>query len=120
MQGRELLVAVANGQRLRRLDETARTLGVFLNIHRLLPQPAAPPTNDTEPASSLGPPPALTFVNRRAAHVWTGLRVFEAFRILRNIGMRGWNSPFGLRISTPPRHLSGVVRYAATCLDRIC
>ena len=34
VQRRELLVAVAHGQRLRRLDEPARTLGVFLNIHR--------------------------------------------------------------------------------------
>jgi hypothetical protein len=37
MQRRELLVTVSHGERLRRLDETARTLGVFLNIHRLLP-----------------------------------------------------------------------------------
>ena len=37
MQRRELLVAVAHRQRLRRLDETARTLGVFFNIHRYLP-----------------------------------------------------------------------------------
>jgi hypothetical protein len=36
MQRRELLVAVADGKRLRRLDETARTLGVFFNIHRLI------------------------------------------------------------------------------------
>jgi hypothetical protein len=37
VERRELLVTVPHGQRLRRLDETARTLGVFLNIHRLLP-----------------------------------------------------------------------------------
>ena len=33
MQRRELLMSVAHGQRLRRLDEAARTLGVFFNIH---------------------------------------------------------------------------------------
>jgi hypothetical protein len=37
MQRRELLVSVAHGQRLRRLDKTARPLGVFLNIHRWFP-----------------------------------------------------------------------------------
>ena len=42
VQRRELLVAVAHGQRLRRLDETARTLGVFLNIHSLLPSACRP------------------------------------------------------------------------------
>jgi hypothetical protein len=36
-------VAVAHRQGLRRLDKTARTLGVFFNIHRHFPQPAAPP-----------------------------------------------------------------------------
>jgi hypothetical protein len=43
MQGRKLLMAVTHRQRLRRLDKTARTLGVFFNIHRCFPQPAAPP-----------------------------------------------------------------------------
>jgi hypothetical protein len=33
MQRRKLLVAVTHCQRLRRLDETARTLGVFFHIH---------------------------------------------------------------------------------------
>src|SRR5262249_16128032 len=33
VQRRKLLVSFAHRQRLRRLDETARTLGVFLNIH---------------------------------------------------------------------------------------
>ena len=37
MQRRKLLVAVAHRERLRRLDETACTLGVFFNIHELLP-----------------------------------------------------------------------------------
>jgi hypothetical protein len=37
MQRRKLLVAVAYGQRLRRLDKSARTFGVFFNIHRLVP-----------------------------------------------------------------------------------
>jgi hypothetical protein len=35
MQRRKLLVALAHRERLRRLDETARTLGVFFNIHRI-------------------------------------------------------------------------------------
>jgi hypothetical protein len=34
MQRRELLVSVAQGERLRRLDKAARPLGVFLDIHR--------------------------------------------------------------------------------------
>jgi hypothetical protein len=33
MQRGELLVAIAHGKRLRRLDEPARALGVFFNIH---------------------------------------------------------------------------------------
>jgi hypothetical protein len=33
MQRRELLMSVAHGERLRRLDEAARALGVFFNIH---------------------------------------------------------------------------------------
>src|SRR5450631_2629811 len=37
MQRRKLLVAVTHRQRLRRLDKTARTLGVFFNIHRIFP-----------------------------------------------------------------------------------
>ena len=36
VQRRELLVPIAQGQRLRRLDEPARALGVFLNIHVFL------------------------------------------------------------------------------------
>src|ERR1700704_3909122 len=43
MQRRKLLVALTHRERLRRLDETARALGVFFNIHRYVPQPAAPP-----------------------------------------------------------------------------
>jgi hypothetical protein len=35
MQRRKLLVAVAHRQRLRRLDKTARALGVFFNIHNI-------------------------------------------------------------------------------------
>ena len=38
MLGRELLMALAKGQRLRRLDKTARALGVFLDIHHSLPR----------------------------------------------------------------------------------
>src|ERR1700681_683148 len=43
MQRRKLLVPFAHRERLRRLDETARALGVFFNIHGSFPQPAAPP-----------------------------------------------------------------------------
>ncbi len=43
VQRRELLVPVAHGQRLRRLDEAARTLGVFFDIHVFsFPRPAVP------------------------------------------------------------------------------
>jgi hypothetical protein len=37
-----LLMSVADGKRLRRLDEAARPLGVFLNIHRLIPSAYRP------------------------------------------------------------------------------
>ena len=39
---REALVALAQGQRLRRLDEAARPLGVFLEVHGQLPLPCGP------------------------------------------------------------------------------
>jgi hypothetical protein len=64
MEWRELLVTVSHGHRLRRLDETARTLGVFLNIHRFtsLSLPLSP--EGTAAASSLGfRKAALTFLN---------------------------------------------------------
>jgi hypothetical protein len=38
MLGRELLMALAQREGLRRLDKTARTLGVFFNIHQSLPR----------------------------------------------------------------------------------
>ena len=37
MLGRELLMALAQGQGLRGLDETARAVGVFLDIHSIAP-----------------------------------------------------------------------------------
>ena len=37
MFGRELLMALAQREGLRGLDETARTFGVFLDIHSLAP-----------------------------------------------------------------------------------
>ena len=37
MLGRELLMALAQGQRLRGLDETAGAVGVFLEIHHVAP-----------------------------------------------------------------------------------
>src|SRR5437867_1266489 len=43
VQRRKLLMAFAHCKRLRCLDKTARTLGIFFNIHRYSPQPAAPP-----------------------------------------------------------------------------
>ena len=42
MLGREALMALAQGQRLRRLDEAARALGVFLEVHRQLSLSIAP------------------------------------------------------------------------------
>ena len=41
MFGRELLMALAQRQRLRGLDEAARPFGVFLEIHTSLPRPNA-------------------------------------------------------------------------------
>jgi hypothetical protein len=53
MQRRELLVAVAHRERLRRLDKTARPLGVFFNVHASsLSLPFRLESTDT--ASSLG------------------------------------------------------------------
>ncbi len=44
MQGVKLLMALAGRQRLRRLDEAARTLGVLFDIHNCpFPRPANPP-----------------------------------------------------------------------------
>jgi hypothetical protein len=42
VQRRKLLVPLAHRKRLRRLDEAACALGVFLNIHRYFAHPAAP------------------------------------------------------------------------------
>jgi hypothetical protein len=42
MQRRELLMSVAQGERLRGLDEATRTLGVFLNIHFAIPSAYRP------------------------------------------------------------------------------
>jgi hypothetical protein len=39
MLGGELLVSLAQRQRLRRLHETACTFGVFFEIHRIPPRP---------------------------------------------------------------------------------
>jgi hypothetical protein len=41
-------MAVTHRKRLRRLDETACTLGVFFNIHCDVPRPAAPPGRDQQ------------------------------------------------------------------------
>ena len=76
MQRRELLVAVTHRQRLRRLDKTARTLGVFFNIHRQFPQPAAQPRRHCHGIFIGFPQAALTFLNQPAvvADAHAGLR----------------------------------------------
>jgi len=38
MLGRELLMALAQREGLRRLDKTARALGILLDIHQSLPR----------------------------------------------------------------------------------
>src|SRR6266480_1717609 len=65
MQRRELLVPVAHGKRLRRLDKAARSLGVFFNIHWFsLGLPKAPLRHDC--GIFIGfPLTALTFLNRQ-------------------------------------------------------
>jgi hypothetical protein len=57
MQRRKLLVAVAHCERLRRLDKTARTLGVFFNIHRIFPSAcrSAPGAQSAKVVSVLRP-----------------------------------------------------------------
>jgi hypothetical protein len=68
MQRRELLVSVAHGQRLRRLDKTARPLGVFFNIHRWFPSACRFAPLKHGYSIFIGfPLIALTFVNRRPA-----------------------------------------------------
>ena len=64
VQRRKLLMAVTHGQRLRRLDETARALGVFFNIHRYFPQPAVPPRKHGSSIFIGFPLAALTFLKR--------------------------------------------------------
>ena len=46
MFGGELLVALAQGQRLRGLHETAGAVGVFLEIHVSLPRPMMAPVEN--------------------------------------------------------------------------
>jgi hypothetical protein len=61
-------VAVAHCKRLRRLDEAARPLGIFFNIHRGFPQPVETTPFGNGYAIFIGfPLIALTFVNRRPA-----------------------------------------------------
>jgi hypothetical protein len=47
-------VAVAHGERLGGLDETARALGVFFDIHKVIPSACRSAPSGTETASSLG------------------------------------------------------------------
>ena len=53
MLGGELLVALAQGQRLRGLHESARAVGVFLEIHVSLPRPMMAPVEKQVPEGSL-------------------------------------------------------------------
>ena len=81
VQRRELLVAIAHGQRLRRLDEAARALGVFFNIHAFasLGLPLRPVRHDY--GIFIGfPRTALTFLNRPRV-------VALIFRLDANVGM---------------------------------
>jgi len=57
-------MAVAHGERLRRLDETARTLGVFSIFIVLFPRPAANTRRHGYDIFIGCPPAALTFLNR--------------------------------------------------------
>ncbi len=52
--GRELLVAFAQGQRLRGLDETAGAVRVFLEIHVVTPSACSARPNGTAGTSSSG------------------------------------------------------------------
>src|ERR1700682_3898251 len=97
MQGRKLLVAVTHRQRLRRLDKTARTLGVFFNIHRCFPSAcrSAPKarTRHLHWVSRGGidiPQPARGFV-AGIAPAWTkcGKRVCETEEAASQIRVRG-------------------------------
>jgi hypothetical protein len=56
MFGGELLVVLPQRQRLRALNEAARPLGVFLQIHRILPSAPPAPRSDVRRSKTRWPP----------------------------------------------------------------
>jgi hypothetical protein len=70
-------MSVAHRQRLRRLDKTARTFGVFFNIHRLisLSLPLRP-ERDQQKWEPVLRPIALQFLNERI--IWSANRLHFA------------------------------------------
>ena len=75
MQRRELLVALAHGERLRRLDKAAHAFGVFFNVHLVdsLSLPFSPRKHENRIFIGFAPA-ALTFLNRpRSSPDGTGL-----------------------------------------------
>ena len=68
MFGRELLVSLADGERLGALHKTARPLGVFFHIHGSLPLSAKSPRGGDDCAAGMLMPLAAAF----AENVGTG------------------------------------------------
>src|SRR5579863_5881683 len=64
MRRGKLLVALAHGKRLRRLDEPARALGIFFDIHVIPLSLPEPPLRHGYGIFVGFPRPALTFLNR--------------------------------------------------------
>ena len=67
MFGGELLMALAQGQRLRGLHETAGAVGVFLEIHVSLPRPMMAPVEQRVPDEAA----------RLEPYMWERLSQFE-------------------------------------------
>ncbi len=66
MLGCELLVALAQGQRLGGLHETAGAVGVFLEIHVVFPRPVPPPLRRVRSIVN-GLPSAVTDLGQMSA-----------------------------------------------------
>src|ERR1700680_4002805 len=101
MQRRELLMAVAHGERLRRLDKATGALGVFFNIH-IVPSAccsAAGGGDQQKQAPALRPvaPPIL---------------------IDARFGSRKPPKPSRIRRETQGQHLIGVPQAALTSINR--